>query len=105
MSSSESVAMGTPPSRGPAPGCETSIVVAGRRGPIRWSATLRAGDKADGPPGRSQAGPKATLPWPQGPRTLGGGTGQAVRSRFVGSFDCLSFLTDYGLDDGFVAAC
>jgi S-adenosyl-L-methionine hydrolase (adenosine-forming) len=23
----------------------------------------------------------------------------------VGSFDCLSFLTDYGLDDGFVAAC
>jgi S-adenosyl-L-methionine hydrolase (adenosine-forming) len=28
-----------------------------------------------------------------------------VRSPFVGSFDCLSFLTDYGLDDGFVAAC
>ncbi len=23
----------------------------------------------------------------------------------MGSFDCLSFLTDYGLDDGFVAAC
>ena len=30
---------------------------------------------------------------------------QDVRSPFVGSFDCLSFLTDYGLDDGFVAAC
>ncbi len=28
-----------------------------------------------------------------------------VRSPIVGSFDCLSFLTDYGLDDGFVAAC
>ena len=28
-----------------------------------------------------------------------------VRSPFVGSFDCLSFLTDYGLDDGFVGAC
>jgi S-adenosylmethionine hydrolase len=28
-----------------------------------------------------------------------------VRSRFVASFDCLSFLTDYGLEDGFVAAC
>jgi S-adenosyl-L-methionine hydrolase (adenosine-forming) len=28
-----------------------------------------------------------------------------VRSRFVTSFDCLSFLTDYGLEDGFVAAC
>jgi S-adenosylmethionine hydrolase len=28
-----------------------------------------------------------------------------VRSRFVGTFDCLSLLTDYGLDDGFVAAC
>ena len=36
---------------------------------------------------------------------LCGRAGQAVRSRFVGSFDCLSFLTDYGLDDGFVAAC
>lgn len=23
----------------------------------------------------------------------------------MGSFDCVSFLTDYGLDDGFVAAC
>src|SRR5262245_55751106 len=30
---------------------------------------------------------------------------QHVRSPFVGSFDYLSFLTDYGLDDGFVAAC
>ena len=30
---------------------------------------------------------------------------QDVRSPFVGSFDCLSFLTDYGLDDGFVATC
>src|SRR5215510_10958325 len=30
---------------------------------------------------------------------------QHVRSPFVESFDCLSFLTDYGLDDGFVAAC
>ena len=28
-----------------------------------------------------------------------------VRSPFVATFDCLSFLTDYGLDDGFVAAC
>ena len=28
-----------------------------------------------------------------------------VRSRFVTSFDCLTFLTDYGLEDGFVAAC
>src|SRR5882762_5221086 len=36
---------------------------------------------------------------------LCGRAGQAVRSRFVGSFDCLSLLTDYGLDDGFVAAC
>jgi len=33
------------------------------------------------------------------------GTGKAVRSPFVATFDCLSFLTDYGLDDGFVAAC
>ncbi|HEV2451209.1 MAG TPA: SAM-dependent chlorinase/fluorinase [Streptosporangiaceae bacterium] len=28
-----------------------------------------------------------------------------VRSPFVASIDCLSFLTDYGLEDGFVAAC
>jgi S-adenosyl-L-methionine hydrolase (adenosine-forming) len=28
-----------------------------------------------------------------------------VRSRFVTTFDCLTFLTDYGLEDGFVAAC
>jgi S-adenosyl-L-methionine hydrolase (adenosine-forming) len=28
-----------------------------------------------------------------------------VQSRFVTSFDCLSFLTDYGLEDGFVASC
>ena len=28
-----------------------------------------------------------------------------VRSPFVASFDCLTFLTDYGLEDGFVAAC
>src|SRR5580658_2303660 len=28
-----------------------------------------------------------------------------VRSQFVTSFDCVSFLTDYGLEDGFVAAC
>ena len=28
-----------------------------------------------------------------------------VRSPFVTTFDCLSLLTDYGLDDGFVAAC
>src|SRR5689334_23893423 len=27
-----------------------------------------------------------------------------VRSPFVTTFDCLSLLTDYGLDDGFVAA-
>jgi S-adenosylmethionine hydrolase len=30
---------------------------------------------------------------------------QDVRSPFVAAFECLSFLTDYGLDDGFVAAC
>src|SRR5271169_3510135 len=29
----------------------------------------------------------------------------ALRSPFVTTFDCLSLLTDYGLDDGFVAAC
>jgi S-adenosyl-L-methionine hydrolase (adenosine-forming) len=28
-----------------------------------------------------------------------------VRSPFVASFDSLTFLTDYGLEDGFVAAC
>src|ERR1700732_5461600 len=28
-----------------------------------------------------------------------------VRSAFVASFDCITFLTDYGLEDGFVAAC
>ncbi|HBW18958.1 MAG TPA: hypothetical protein DEH11_08065 [Actinobacteria bacterium] len=28
-----------------------------------------------------------------------------VRSRFVTSFDFLTFLTDYGLEDGFVATC
>jgi S-adenosyl-L-methionine hydrolase (adenosine-forming) len=28
-----------------------------------------------------------------------------VRSPFVASFDYLTFLTDYGLEDGFVAAC
>src|SRR6516162_6160182 len=28
-----------------------------------------------------------------------------VRSPFVTTFDCLTFITDYGLDDGFVAAC
>jgi len=28
-----------------------------------------------------------------------------VRSRFVASFDFLTFLTDYGLEDGFVATC
>jgi len=28
-----------------------------------------------------------------------------VRSPFVASFDCLTLLTDYGLEDGFVAAC
>ena len=30
---------------------------------------------------------------------------RALRSPFVTTFDCLSLLTDYGLDDGFVAAC
>ena len=30
---------------------------------------------------------------------------RVVRSRFVTTFDCLTLLTDYGLDDGFVAAC
>ncbi len=28
-----------------------------------------------------------------------------VRSPFVASFDSISFMTDYGLEDGFVAAC
>jgi hypothetical protein len=28
-----------------------------------------------------------------------------VRSPFVTTFDCLTLITDYGLDDGFVAAC
>jgi S-adenosyl-L-methionine hydrolase (adenosine-forming) len=28
-----------------------------------------------------------------------------VRSPFVASIDCISFITDYGLEDGFVAAC
>ena len=28
-----------------------------------------------------------------------------LRSPFVASIDCLTFLTDYGLEDGFVAAC
>src|SRR5260221_7589056 len=28
-----------------------------------------------------------------------------VRSPFVTSFDSLTFITDYGLEDGFVAAC
>ncbi len=28
-----------------------------------------------------------------------------VRSPFVASIDCITFLTDYGLEDGFVAAC
>src|ERR1700728_979446 len=28
-----------------------------------------------------------------------------VRSPFVASFDSLTFITDYGLEDGFVAAC
>jgi S-adenosyl-L-methionine hydrolase (adenosine-forming) len=31
--------------------------------------------------------------------------GDHVRSPFVASIDCLTFLTDYGLEDGFVAAC
>jgi S-adenosyl-L-methionine hydrolase (adenosine-forming) len=30
---------------------------------------------------------------------------QYVRSHIVASFQCLTFLTDYGLEDGFVAAC
>ena len=30
---------------------------------------------------------------------------RVVRSPFVTTFDCLTLLTDYGLDDGFVAAC
>jgi S-adenosyl-L-methionine hydrolase (adenosine-forming) len=33
------------------------------------------------------------------------GAPEAVRSPFVTGFDYLTFLTDYGLDDGFVAAC
>jgi len=33
------------------------------------------------------------------------GGSRTVRSRFVTSFNCLTFLTDYGLEDGFVAAC
>src|SRR6266849_770744 len=28
-----------------------------------------------------------------------------VRSPFVANYDCLTFLTDYGVEDGFVAAC
>src|ERR1700685_4803470 len=28
-----------------------------------------------------------------------------VRSPFVTTYDCLTFLTDYGVEDGFVAAC
>ncbi|HEY1674962.1 MAG TPA: SAM-dependent chlorinase/fluorinase, partial [Streptosporangiaceae bacterium] len=34
---------------------------------------------------------------PAGPRD--------VRSPFVAPFRCLTFLTDYGLEDGFTAAC
>jgi S-adenosylmethionine hydrolase len=33
------------------------------------------------------------------------GANDDVRSPFVATFDCLTFLTDYGLEDGFVAAC
>jgi S-adenosylmethionine hydrolase len=33
------------------------------------------------------------------------GAADNVRSPFVASFDCITFLTDYGLEDGFVAAC
>src|SRR5580693_1408028 len=28
-----------------------------------------------------------------------------VRSPFVANYDCITFLTDYGVEDGFVAAC
>ena len=34
-----------------------------------------------------------------------GNAPRVVRSPFVTTFDCLTLLTDYGLDDGFVAAC
>jgi S-adenosylmethionine hydrolase len=40
-----------------------------------------------------------------GPGRSSGDALHDVRSPFVTTFDCLSFLTDYGLDDGFVAAC
>src|SRR5215472_7483902 len=38
-------------------------------------------------------------------RGASGDAPRVVRSRFVTTFDCLTLLTDYGLDDGFVAAC
>ncbi len=49
---------------------------------------------------------KPSIGGSEGPATCPtSGDPSVVRSPFVATFDCLTFLTDYGLDDGFVAAC
>src|SRR5579859_702792 len=73
----------------------------GERQPRRSNARIRISrsDKADTrpPPGESVSGS------PHG--TSRAGPGRDVLSPFVTGFRHLSFLTDYGLTDGFVAAC
>src|ERR1039457_2160408 len=42
--------------------------------------------------------------WPSSGRSVRNAR-DVVRSPFVATYDCLTFLTDYGVEDGFVAAC
>ena len=111
MSRSESVAMGIPPSRWPRARLRNLHRSARRAGPycpadgpIRWPTPCRAGDKAGV---RRPAGGLAPRELFLASAPRGTDAARAMRRypRFVGSFDRLSFLTHYGLDDGFVAAC
>src|SRR6516162_2178449 len=52
-------------------------------------------------PGAARRGPAKRDPPPAPLRRAPGD----VRSPFVASFDSITFITDYGLEDGFVAAC
>src|SRR5712691_6627541 len=73
----------------------------GDRQPRRSNARIRMSrsDNSGMPPPPDLLRPYPTSRGPVPPRT------GDVRSRVVTHFRYLSFLTDYGLEDGFVAAC
>src|SRR6201999_222702 len=75
----------------------------GERHPRRSKARIRMSrsDNPDIPPPSGHGPVVPTVPDRRGVP----GPAADVRSRIVAHFRYLSFLTDYGLEDGFVAAC